>query len=180
MINERSARAYCSEDPALIERCQEAISDPTRMWEIHHRLEVQGQFVNSVKLLKRCGMYWRRPASELIFLTKSQHHRLHGLNPSDETRKKMSKSRSGENNGFFGKTHTEEARKKMSAARSGGTMSGEKSPLFGKHHSAETRKRLSEVRSGEKSPHFDTHWHTDGVKTVRAKSCPPGFHPGRH
>ena len=31
-------------------------------------------------------------------------------NPSEETRRKMSKSQTGENNGFYGKTHTEEAK----------------------------------------------------------------------
>ena len=102
MINRRHSniQAYCSEDISHIENYQEAVNDKEHMWECHHKLEVQGQFRNSKELLKRCGMYWHRPACELIFLRHDEHRRLHmsgnkyclGMKLSDETKRKMSES----------------------------------------------------------------------------------------
>ena len=84
----------------------------------------------------------------------------------EETRKKMSQSRSGEKNHFYGKHHSDETKKKIgekSKGRKGwnkgmkmsdefkrknseshkGLQVGEKNPMFGKHHSDETKKKLS-------------------------------------
>ena len=60
--------------------------------------------------------------------------------PSDETRKKMSKSQKG-------KHLSEETKKKLSESHS-----GEKHPMFGKHHSEETKKKLSESHKGKPAP----------------------------
>ena len=102
MINRTRSniQAYCSEDISHIENYQDAVNDSDHMWECHHRLEIQGQFRNSVKLLKRCGLYYNRPASELIFLRHDEHRRLHksgnkyclGRKLSDETKRKMSET----------------------------------------------------------------------------------------
>ena len=56
-------------------------------------------------------LYYSRPASELIFLTRSEHTALHkeGKQHSEETRKKISESNKG-------KHHTEETRKQISEA----------------------------------------------------------------
>ena len=43
MINKRNAKLYCSEDISLIENYQEAISDQTKMWDIHHRQECDSE-----------------------------------------------------------------------------------------------------------------------------------------
>lgn len=89
-----------------------------------------------------------------------------GYKLSDETRQKMSESRFGENNNFFGKTHSEETKEKIRQKRlgtkaseetkkklsemrkgSGNSMygkTGEKSPLYGKKHSEETKNKQSE------------------------------------
>jgi group I intron endonuclease len=64
------------------------------------------------------------------------------LNPSEETRRKMSESRSGENHPLFGKTRSEETRRKMRENHS--DVSGENNGFFGKTHSEETRKKMSE------------------------------------
>lgn len=77
MINEYCANAYCCEDLSLIENYQLAVNDNTQTWHCHHRGEILpcGRF--SPNDLNKFGLYYNRPASELIFLTKAQHTRLH-------------------------------------------------------------------------------------------------------
>ena len=79
MINEKYAKRYCSEDIALIENYKEAISDEKKMRDIHHRRECDenGRTLFTKKQLKEMGLYFNRPASELIFVTRSMHWKLH-------------------------------------------------------------------------------------------------------
>ena len=79
MINEYSAKWYCSEDIALIENYHQAIADEKKMWDIHHRRECDenGRTLFTKKQLKEMGLYFKRPASELIFVTRSMHKKLH-------------------------------------------------------------------------------------------------------
>ena len=102
MINEKSANAYCRDDISLIENYDKAINDKTQTWDCHHRKESQ----YSVDELVDIGEYYNRPACELIFLTKSEHMKLHhlgkptwikGKHHSAETRKKMSEAQKGKN-----------------------------------------------------------------------------------
>ena len=180
MIDVKQTRRYCKDDISKIENYQKAISDETHTWEIHHRRETD-EGLSGKELLKR-GEYWQRPASELIFLRHDVHRRLHkfgnkyflGKHHSEEARKKMSQALSGEKNHFFGKHHSKATRKKMSQAQS-----GEKNPMFGKHLSAAHKKKLSAAKSGEKNPMFGCRWYNNGVKSVLARSCPPGFVKGR-
>ena len=78
MINKRAKR-YCSEDVSLIENYQEAISDEEKMWDIHHRRECDenGRTLFTKKQLIDMGLYFNRPASELVFVTRSMHWKLH-------------------------------------------------------------------------------------------------------
>lgn len=89
MINEGYAKKYCCEDISNIENYELAINDQTQTWDCHHRGEIlpRGRF--SRDYLKKFGLYYKRPASELIFLTQSEHRRLHtkGI-PKSETAKK--------------------------------------------------------------------------------------------
>ena len=89
MINEYTAKKYCSEDLSLIENYDKAIADTTQTWDCHHREEILpcGKF--SHNYLKKFGLYFNRPASELIFLTPTAHRQLHqnGV-PLSEVRKK--------------------------------------------------------------------------------------------
>ena len=73
------AKRYCSEDISLIENYQEAISDEERTWDIHHRRESdsEGRTLFTGKQLIEMGLYFKRPASELIFVTRSMHWKLH-------------------------------------------------------------------------------------------------------
>ena len=79
MINEYKAKRFCSEDIALIENYKEAISDEERMWDTHHRRECDenGRTLFTKKQLIEMGLYFNRPASELIFVTRSMHKKLH-------------------------------------------------------------------------------------------------------
>lgn len=79
MLNEYKAKRYCSEDIALIENYKEAISDEKRTWDIHHRRESdsEGRTLFTHKKLIEMNLYYKRPASELIFVTRSMHWKLH-------------------------------------------------------------------------------------------------------
>ena len=97
MINEYCVKAYCSEDISLIENYELAINDTTQTWEIHHRGEVLpcGRF--SADDLKKFGLYYNRPASELIFLTPAEHNRLHfkGVPRSEAAKKAIGEALKG-------------------------------------------------------------------------------------
>ena len=77
MINEYNATKYCRADLSLIENYDKAIADTTQTWDCHHRGEILpcGRF--SIDDLKKFGLYYKRPASELIFLTLFAHRQLH-------------------------------------------------------------------------------------------------------
>ena len=189
MIDKKRAKSYCKDDISLIENYDKAIADNTQVWHCHHRRET----IYSRSGLIEIGEYYNRPACELIFLTKSEHMRLHNLGKhlSEETRQKLSEANKGENNSMFGKHLSEETRQKLSEARK-----GKPSCMKGKHHSeesrkkigaarkgkslsAETRKKMSEANNGKNHWTKGTHWYNNGVKCIKAKTCPDGFVPGR-
>ena len=70
---------------------------------------------------------------------------------SEETKRKMSESRKGKNNGMYGKKRnmSEETRKKMSESHK-----GKPSGMKGKHLSDKTKKLLSEQRKGKNNPMY--------------------------
>lgn len=134
MINELYTHAYCKDDISKIENYDKAMADTAQTWALHHRLELtlDGEFAHTAEELKRLDMYYNRPYFELIFLTKSEHNRLHnkgknhplyGKHLSGEHRRKISDAVKGENNPFYGKS----------------------SPMKGRQHSEETRKKMSEA-----------------------------------
>lgn len=92
-------KKYCKDDISKIENYDKAISDNTQVWDCHHRLELtlEGEFAHNPEDLKRLGMYYNRPYFELIFLTHTEHLRLHyKANPLNELSKyKISKARKG-------------------------------------------------------------------------------------
>ena len=79
---------------------------------------------------------------------------------SEETKKKMSEMRRGENHPLYGKSHSEEAKKKMSVSRKkritseetkkkmSASLRGDKNPNYGKKFSEEHRRKLSEAAKG--------------------------------
>ena len=98
---------YCCESLDEIENYIAAKEDNFQGWDIHHRGETLpcGKF--SVDDLKKFGLYWNRPASELIWLRHDEHIAMHsagnshakgnkqpnkGMHLSEETRHKISSS----------------------------------------------------------------------------------------
>ena len=108
---------YCK-DYENIENYEKALADNFKNWEVHHRLETHNsdgerRLVDiTADELKALDMYWHRPASELIFLTESEHIILHnkGRRFSEETKKKMSEANKG-------KKRSEETRNKIGEAK---------------------------------------------------------------
>ena len=66
---------------------------------------------------------------------------------TEETRKKL-KERTGEKNGFYGKTHTKETKEKLRKINSDGRHIGEKNGFYGKTHTKETKEKLRAAATG--------------------------------
>ena len=154
---------YCK-DYENIENYEKALADNFVGWCCHHRLETHNsdgerRLVDiTTKELQALDMYYNRPSSELIFLTRIEHSSLH--KPYEETKKKMSEINKGKNNPMYGKHLSEETKNKMSEANKG------------KHPSEETRRKICEAKK-------DMRWFNNGKTNIRAKECPEGFVPGR-
>ena len=73
----------CSEPLDLIENYDKAIEDNFEGWVLHHRLEDKGF---SMQELKEKRLYYRRPASELIYMTKEEHDEHHSKMKRKECR----------------------------------------------------------------------------------------------
>ena len=102
-------KQYCK-DFENIENYEKAKADNFKGWHCHHRLETHNSDGErrSADITRRellaLNMYYNRPSSELIFLTRSEHGSLH--KPSDEAKKKLSEARKGRrwfNNGKISK-----------------------------------------------------------------------------
>ena len=92
---------YCK-DYENIENYEAAKKDNFKGWECHHRLETHNsdgerRLVDiTQKELKALGMYYNRPAEELIFLTTIEHNAYDkGKQKSEETRKKIAEANKG-------------------------------------------------------------------------------------
>lgn len=147
-------QAFCSDPLKLIENYQQAETDKFAGWCLHHRRELQpdGTKVSMQELIDQ-GLYWNRPASELIFMRHGEHTTLHnagntymkGKHLSVETCKKMSI-----NNGRFWK---------------------------GKHHSEETRQKMSNSHKGKSAGML---WWNDRIHSTMSRECPgEGWKRGR-
>lgn len=102
MICRRYANNYCIEDISLIENYEEAVNDKSTLWVCHHRREThnedgtlkdRSEFISATQL-REMKLYYMRPASELIFMTKRDHNALHrpgaGYKWTEEQRKRKS------------------------------------------------------------------------------------------
>lgn len=96
------------------------------------------------------GAYYGRPARELVFLTEFDHKRIHGI---------------GKPSGMKGKAQSESARKSISKK------------LSGRRLSEEHKKKMKPALGGKAT--LGMKWFSNGTRTIRAFSCPDGFHSGR-
>ena len=154
MINESQARKFCK-DYTLIENYEEAVNDPTQTWDCHHIL---GEILTSEQL-KDHDFYYDVPPCMLKFVTRSEHRRLHNMNMSDDTRKKISEANKGRPSPMKGVTLSEETRRKISEAKKGHIVTDETrrkmaEAMKGKHHTDETRQKISEAMKGKKRKPF--------------------------
>ena len=158
MINLKNVKKFCKDDFSLIENYDKAIADNTQTWECHHRRET----VLSRKDLIEIGEYYNRPACELIFLTIKDHNNLHNQIKFRGKKHTIEHNQHIKDNhkGFEGKHHSDEAKAKIGKASKGRTLS------------EEARKKISESKKG-------SYFFNNGVKNIRAKTCPEGFVPGR-
>lgn len=118
----RGWRAFCSEPYENIENYEQAVNDKEHIWHCHHRREIDDDgTTHSVAELKSRGLYYNRPASELIFLRKDEHARLHARvrEWSQETCKRISEAK-------MGHTVSEETRRKIAEANTGKRLSEER------------------------------------------------------
>ena len=162
---------YCI-DPENIENYEKAKKNNFKGWEVHHRLETHNsdgerRLVDITRdELIALGMYWNRPASELIFLKRCKHRSLHmkgNTRRLDKCHSEESKKKIGEAN--KGKHRSEQTRKKMGEAKKGNKYA------LGYKHSEKIKKKIGEAKKGAL-------WYNNGKINIRAKECPPGFLPG--
>ena len=180
---------FCK-DYENIENYEKAKKDNLKGWHCHHRLEthnsdgIRREVDITQKELIALGMYYNRPASELIFLPASEHSAFNkGKHRSEEAKKKIAAANIGKklseetkkkiSEGNKGKKLSEETKKKMSEAKK-----GEKHPNYGKHFSEETKKKIAAGNKGNTNTK-GKHWYNNGKISIMAKECPDGFIPGR-
>lgn len=146
MINEYNTKRFCKEDISKIENYDKAINDTTQMWHCHHRDAVKVlpsgmTIVRSKQELIENGQYYNCPANELIFLTKSEHRRLHNLNRSESTKIKMSEAQKG-------RVLSKESYKKISESNKGkAAWNKGKSGIYSEY----TLRKMSESKKGKSS-----------------------------
>ncbi len=130
MISISQAQAYCRDDITLIKNYAKAVADTTQTWICHH---IHGEPVTGLCKadLKKMNMYYQRPASELMFVTRKMHEDIHG-----SCKKAGKRDKSGSKNSFYGKHHSEESKARMSESH--------------KNMSDTTRAKLSAAKKGKK------------------------------
>ena len=114
---------YCKEYQK-IENYELAKADNFKGWHCHHKLEIHEDYQNTRDEMKMIGIYYNRPAEELIFLLKGEHTRIHriGMKFNEEWKLKLSNSHKGvnhkgERNSMYGKQHSVDTKRKMAEAR---------------------------------------------------------------
>lgn len=163
-----SFKKYCTEYKN-IENFEKAKADNFKGWDCHHRLETHNSDgerrpvdVTAAELIA-LGMYYNRPASELIFMKHSEHSSLH--KPSEETRNKIGAAHKGKQGYWKEKNLSEEVKKKISEANKGkqksvehknkiskakkGKCTGENNPMYGRRHSVESIQKMSDAKKGK-------------------------------
>lgn len=172
MANYKYYKRYCK-DIENVENFEKAAADNFKGWQLHHILETHNSDgerrlvdITASELVK-LGMYYNRPAEELIFLTSREHNAFNKGKPkSEETRKKLSEAHKG-------KQFSEEHKKKLSESKK-----GENNSMYGKKHSEEARKKMGNCHKGNTNTK-GMHWYNNGKINKLCYECPEGYVPGR-
>ena len=164
---------YCCEDVKKIQNYQTALEDKNNSWQIHHRLEthtsdgIKRLVQLSVKELIALDMYYNRPANELIFLSVSEHRKLHG-------------------EGYTKEPHSKECKQKISKSVK---------EYYSKHERVMPKETIKKVQEGVFKYYQSTkgikqarthseimskkRWYNNGTISVMKEECPIGFVAGR-
>lgn len=142
-----NSNAFCVEDITNIENYEKAVNSKEK-YACHHRLETHTSDGERRKVdiskeeLIALGVYYHRPASELIYLTNKEHISLHhkGKKMSDEQKKKLAESHIGVSPSNKGVPLSDEQKKELSEK-----LKGRLSPFKGKRHSEEAKRKISEA-----------------------------------
>lgn len=132
-----NAKDYCCEDISNIENYNLAVADD-KLWICHHRFG-ENMGLRSSDLIE-LGMYYNRPAKELMFVKHSEHCSLHNRGEQNPL------FQSGVNNPMFGKHHSTESNEKNRIAHLGKTLSDE------------VKKKMSDAHKGKKMPERTDEW----------------------
>lgn len=135
MYSKNQAKRYCCEDVSKIENFEKA-NTSDEFYEFHHRKEIELD-VDKEWLIAN-DLYYNRPASELILLTKKEHRQLHMTGKYVCEKSPIF----GKVGNRLGKHHTAEAKEKNRLAHLGSNH-----PLYGKKHKESTIKKMSDARS---------------------------------
>ena len=117
-------KQYCCEDTTLIENYDVAKNDRNNFYEVHHRLETHerdGKPLNTLvsrEQLIKDGLYYNRPASELILLKVYEHRHIHMLNNQHAKGKNLG------NQYAKGNVLSPDVRERMGESRKGNTSNG--------------------------------------------------------
>lgn len=148
MISLENVKKMCRDDISLIENYEFAINDTKNTWDCHHRLglTLNGEYAHSAEELQRLGMYWNRPYFELIFLTHSDHQKLHKTGTNNP--------RYGKVGTMKGKHHSKSARDKLSKSHTGlkqtkETIEKRVKSLKGKTRTESQKDNIRKAVSGE-------------------------------
>ena len=77
-MKKQNWKRYCKDRIELVQNFYQAKADGFEGWCIHHRMEIcQDGTVVYRDDLKDKGLYWNRPAIELIFMKTADHMKLH-------------------------------------------------------------------------------------------------------
>lgn len=141
MINDTYLRKYCCEDISLIENYNEA-ANSSEKWQCHHKLEIT--LHKTSKELIEMGLYYNRPASELICLSEKTHKSLHYKSGMSNFSTKY-----GKDHPMYGKHHSEDTKQKMRKPRS-----EEHKQKLRKPKSEEHKQKLSKVQKDKPKPKY--------------------------
>lgn len=143
MVSVKQAKLYCCEDISKIYGYAEAVADKEKMWHCHHCL---GLVYSKEQMIEK-GLYYNQPAEMLMFVTTSEHFKLHSTFIRDNDGRKTTKlhnreflseeTRSKISESMKGRIFTPEHRKKIGLSNIGKTLS------------EKTKKQISESRKGK-------------------------------
>ena len=154
------------------------------------------QIINDEQRLKDLGIYDDYKLT--ISIDSKTHSRLHNAFPSAKRLSARQKCVTAMQNSNIGRIPTDETRRKISVSRTGMKFTDEhrynlsvshKGRLLGYKHTASARANMSKAQKGRiitqehrvklSERKKGRKWFNNGTVTIQAYECPDGFKPGR-